>query len=63
MHRPELMSVAAFCADHSIGRTSFYREVKAGRLHIVKFGTATRITRDEAAKWRASLADREGVQS
>ena len=54
-NQPELITVAEFLTRYSIGRTSFYREVAAGRLPIRKFGTATRIARGDAEAWAASL--------
>ena len=45
---PELLTVADFCSRYSIGRTSLYREVNAGRLRLRKFGSATRIARKDA---------------
>lgn len=58
---PHLMTVADFLARYSISRTSFYREVSAQRIRIRKFGTATRITREDAEAWAAALpvANRE----
>jgi len=52
---PDLMTVERFLRCFSIGRTSFYREVAAGRLKIRKFGTATRISRADAQAWADSL--------
>lgn len=52
---PELMKVAEFCTRYSIGKTSLYREVKAGRIKLRKFGTATRIARADAEAWADSL--------
>lgn len=52
---PELLTVADFCGRYSIGRTSLYREVNAGRLKLRKFGTATRIARADAEAWAANL--------
>jgi len=51
----ELMKVADVCARYSIGRTTLYREVAAGRLRLRKLGTATRIARKDAEAWAASL--------
>jgi hypothetical protein len=51
----EMMTVAAFLTRYSIGKTSFYREVAANRIRIRKFGTATRIAREDAEAWAASL--------
>lgn len=60
METRELMTVADFCTRYSIGRTSLYREVNAGRLKLRKFGTATRIARIDAERWAASLPVHEG---
>ena len=60
MDLPELMTVADFLARYSIGRTSFYREVAAGRLKLRKFGTASRIARADAEAWASSLPIRNG---
>ncbi|MFN5084333.1 MAG: hypothetical protein ACK5EX_02480 [Novosphingobium sp.] len=55
MDLPELYKVADFLARYSISRTSFYREVAANRIRIRKFGSATRIAREDAEAWAASL--------
>lgn len=60
MDLPELLTVADFCDRFSIGKTSFYREVNAGRLKIRKFGSATRVTRADALAWADALPDYEG---
>ena len=60
MKIPELLTVADFCARYSIGRTSLYREVNAGRLKLRKFGSATRIAREDAERWAASLPEYDG---
>ena len=60
MDLPELLTVAGFCERYSIGKTSFYREVNAGRLKIRKFGSATRIARADAIAWAEALPDYEG---
>jgi len=57
---PELMTVAHFCDRYSIGKTSFYREVNAGRLKTRKFGAATRIARADAETWAENLPYSEG---
>jgi excisionase family DNA binding protein len=61
MNLPELLTVADFCHTYAIGKTSFYREVAAGRLKLRKFGTASRIARTDADEWFKSLPVREGV--
>ena len=60
METPELMTVADFCARYSIGRTSLYREVNAGRLKLRKFGSATRIARADAEAWAENLPGYDG---
>jgi len=55
LETPDLMTVGHFCARYSIGRTSLYREVAAGRLRLRKFGTATRIARADAEAWANAL--------
>lgn len=60
METPELLTVADFCARYSIGRTSLYREANAGRLKLRKFGSATRIAREDAERWAASLPVQDG---
>lgn len=57
---PALMTVARFCDRYSIGKTSFYREVKAGRLKLRKFGAATRIALSDAEAWANALPTVEG---
>lgn len=50
------LSVAEFCAACSIGRSTFYEEVKAGRIRILKAGKRTLIASTEAQRWLDSLA-------
>lgn len=57
---PELMTVADFLRRYSIGRTTFYREVAAGRITLRKLGIASRVARTDAERWAASLPVREG---
>jgi len=57
---PELMTVAEFCSRYSCGKTSAYREAAAGRLKLLKFGSATRIARTDAEAWAASLPGYDG---
>ncbi|AUN31767.1 excisionase [Niveispirillum cyanobacteriorum] len=49
------MSVADFLSSYSIGRTSFYKEVAAGRITIKKIGRRTLIPRAAAEAWLNSL--------
>ena len=57
----ELMTVAEFLSRYSCSRTEFYRQVNAGRIPLVKLGTASRVTRKDAEAWAASLPVRQGA--
>lgn len=57
---PELLTVADFCVRYSISRTSFYREIAAGRLALRKFGSASRVARSDAETWAAQLPTVKG---
>lgn len=50
------LSVNDFCRACSIGRSTFYEEVKAGRIRILKAGKRTLIASSEAQRWLNSLA-------
>lgn len=52
------LSVNEFCHACSIGRSTFYEEVKAGRIRILKAGKRTLIASAEVERWLASLAVR-----
>lgn len=58
MSLPELMTVQDFLQNFSVGKTTFYREVAAGRLHITKIGRSTRVARADAVSWLAAIASR-----
>lgn len=61
IHAPsELMTTADFRRRYAISNSQFYREVNAGRLRIRKLGTASRIAREDAEAWAASLPIRTG---
>jgi excisionase family DNA binding protein len=53
-----LFSVNEFCQRKGIGRTFFYRELKAGRIKAVKIGKLTKVTAeaDEAYDRLISVA-------
>lgn len=53
------MTVQEFLAEFRIGKTTFYREVSAKRLAVVKIGRATRVVRAEAEAWRDKLLSDE----
>jgi hypothetical protein len=50
-----LLTVQRFCHERSLPRSSFYKEVKAGRIKPVKRGRRTLIHRDEARRYDNSL--------
>lgn len=50
------LSVDEFCATHGIGRTTFYAELKAGRIHVVKCGRRTLVPVAEKDAWLGRLA-------
>ena len=43
--------VHEFIAAYGIGRTIFYREVKEGRLRIIKVGSITLVSKEDAEAW------------
>lgn len=49
----ELLTPAEFEAKYNVSHTTFYREVNAGRIPIIKIGRATRVTRSAGEKWLA----------
>lgn len=50
-----LMTVREFQDRFRIGKTTFYREVAAGRLTVLKIGRSTRISSVSAAAWLSAL--------
>jgi len=52
---PVAYRVSDFCRIYVISRASFYREVQAGRLHILKRGRRSLVERAEAERWFGSL--------
>jgi len=57
----QLYSVAEFCEAYGIGRTTFYAEVNAGRLRIVKLGTLTRVRVSDAENWADNLPSQDAA--
>ena len=51
------LTVQRFCHDRSLPRSSFYKELKAGRLKAVKRGRRTLVHQDEAKRYDNSLLD------
>lgn len=51
-------SIEQFCIRYSIGRSSAYEEIRAGRLAVKKVGTRTLIAHEEAVRWFNALPQR-----
>lgn len=51
----EAFHVNEFCQRYSISKATFYREVIADRLSIIKRGRSTLIAREEAERWFEQL--------
>jgi len=56
------LSVADVCRACSIGRSTFYEEVKAGRIRVLKAGKRTLIATSEVQRWLDSLASDDPTQ-
>jgi|GEM_PF-1294334 hypothetical protein len=52
---PIAFRVSEFCQVYVISKASFYREVQAGRLRIVKRGRRSLVERTEAERWFGKL--------
>jgi excisionase family DNA binding protein len=50
------LSIDDFCKVYSVGKTTAYEEINAGRLQAVKVGRRTLIPEQSAAAWLSSLA-------
>ncbi|OAO04004.1 hypothetical protein A8B75_07980 [Sphingomonadales bacterium EhC05] len=53
--KPELLTVPDFLTRYAISRSEFYRQVNKGNIPLLKMGTASRIRREDAEAWAASL--------
>ena len=47
----EIYRISDFCTRYAISRRSFYREIAANRLHIMKRGRRTLVAREDAEIW------------
>ena len=47
--------IPEFCRKFVISKSSFYRELNAGRLNVYKRGKRTMIERVEAERWHSNL--------
>jgi excisionase family DNA binding protein len=50
------LTVAAFCEALSIGRTTFYEQVRAGRIRVLKVGTRTLVPTSEVDAFLQKLS-------
>ncbi len=57
---PELITVPDFLARYSISRSEFYRQVNKGNIILLKMGSASRVRREDAEAWAASLPTYRG---
>ena len=53
--KPELYTVPEFLAIFAISRSEFYRQVNKGKIRLLKLNSASRIRREDAEAWAASL--------
>lgn len=51
----KLITIKQFAEQNEVGRSTVYRENKAGRLPFVKVGRATRIRESAANAWQEAL--------
>jgi len=56
----ELITVPEFLKYFSICRTSFYEQCAAGRITLVKRGSRSFVTREDALKWLQNLPRKTG---
>jgi predicted site-specific integrase-resolvase len=52
---PVAYRISEFCQTYVISRTALYREIKAGRLRLLKRGKRSLIERAEAERWFDTL--------
>lgn len=61
-NKPAALSVRDFCQWANISRSSFYKEVNAGRIKPVKLGKKTLILCNEAERWLSELPCASGKE-
>jgi hypothetical protein len=54
----EAYRVNEFCQRYALSKATFYREVIADRLRIIKRGRSTLIARVEAERWFETLCQK-----
>lgn len=55
-----LLTVPEFLRVYRISRTSFYDEVRKGRVKVIKRGRRTLIAKDDADAWLQALRQSNG---
>jgi excisionase family DNA binding protein len=50
-------TIKQFCSSYGIGRSTFYEELKAGRLRARKAGGRTLVLAEDASAWAKSLPE------
>ena len=59
---PRALTIEDVCERYSVGRTTVFAEIKAGRLRAVKLGRSTRIdARDAECWWQSARGASEPV--
>lgn len=54
---PTLHKLSAVGARTGLSRSALYREINAGKLHIIKIGRSVRISESELSRYIESLAE------
>jgi hypothetical protein len=54
-YEPVAYFISEFCTKFVISKSSFYREIRAGRLTMYKRGKRSMIERVEAERWYAAI--------
>lgn len=54
---PPLMTLRTFCALTGTSRSQVYKDIDAGRLRVVKHGSRTKVTGEEAARFVKALEE------
>jgi excisionase family DNA binding protein len=54
---PTLHKLSAVSVRTGLSRSALYREINAGKLHIIKIGRSVRISESELSRYIESLAE------
>lgn len=54
---PALLTIAHFCREYCVSRSTCYRLRDSGDVPHVKIGRTTRIRREDAERWYESLRE------